>query len=51
MLKTTGTKASPWIEIATDNKKKARLEAFKIIINQIAAKKREKTEDFVKTYN
>lgn len=51
LFKSTGTKLSPWIEIETDNKKKARLEAFKIIINQISDQKGEKLEDFVKIHN
>ncbi|UIR57077.1 polyphosphate kinase 2 [Sphingobacterium sp. SRCM116780] len=51
LFKSTGTKKSPWIEIDTDNKKHARLEAFKIIINQIDNKERDKTEDFVKIHN
>lgn len=51
LFKTTGTKLSPWIEIETDNKKKARLEAFKIIINQIANQEGKKSDDFVKIYN
>ncbi|MNL26511.1 Polyphosphate kinase 2 [compost metagenome] len=51
LFKNTGTKQSPWIEIETDNKKKARLEAFKIIINQIANKKGKKSQDLVKIHN
>ncbi|AIM36509.1 polyphosphate kinase [Sphingobacterium sp. ML3W] len=51
LFKNTSTKKTPWVEIETDNKKKARLEVFKIIINQISNQKIGKIEDIVKIYN
>ncbi len=41
MYAKTGTENSPWIEIVTDDKKTARLEALKIIINALSTKKHE----------
>lgn len=38
MLSQTGTQDSPWIEIKTDKKKAARLEAMKYVINQFQPK-------------
>lgn len=35
MLRTTSTKESPWVEIITDNKKKARLEILKYILQNV----------------
>lgn len=35
MLKKTSTKKSPWVEIRTDEKKEARLETMKYILNQV----------------
>lgn len=35
MLNETGTEQSPWIEINTDSKKKARLETIKYILNSV----------------
>jgi len=51
LFKTTATKKSPWFEIDKDNKKKARLAAFRIIINAIAGNEQEKLDDFVNKHN
>ena len=48
MYEKTGTENSPWIEIVTDDKKTARLEALKIIINTLSTKKYE--TETVKNY-
>jgi len=51
LFKTTATKKSPWFEIDKDNKKKARLAAFRIIINVIAGNEQEKLDSFVNKHN
>ncbi|WP_343560630.1 polyphosphate kinase 2 [Sphingobacterium sp.] len=51
LFKKTGTKKSPWFEIDKDNKKKARLAAFRIIINAIAGNEMEKLDSFVNKHN
>ncbi|MNG77903.1 Thymidylate kinase [compost metagenome] len=51
LFKTTATKKSPWFEIDKDNKKKARLAAFRIIINAIAGNEQEQLDSFVNKHN
>jgi polyphosphate kinase 2 len=51
LFKTTGTKKSPWFEIDKDNKKKARLASFRIIINAIVGNEQEKLDSFVKKHD
>ena len=48
MYEKTGTENSPWIEIVTDDKKTASLEALKTIINALSTKKYE--TETVKNY-
>nr|WP_288812394.1 polyphosphate kinase 2 [uncultured Sphingobacterium sp.] len=50
LFKTTGTKKSPWFEIDKDNKKKARLASFRVIINAIVGNEQEKLDSFVNKY-
>lgn len=47
LFKKTGTKKSPWLEITKDNKKKARLSSFKLIINALVGNEQEKIDSFV----
>ncbi|MNK07178.1 Thymidylate kinase [compost metagenome] len=47
LFKKTSTKKSPWLEITKDNKKKARLASFKLIINALVGSKQEKIDSFV----
>lgn len=51
LFKETGTKKSPWYEIVKDNKKKARLAAFRVIINSIVGEEREEMDSFVTKHN
>lgn len=51
LFKTTGTKKSPWFEIDNDNKKKARLASFRILINVIVGNEQEKLDSFVKKHD
>lgn len=47
----TGTKKSPWFEISKNNKKKARLAAFRVIINALADKEQEQLDSFITKHN
>lgn len=47
LFKKTSSKKTPWVEIATNNKKKARLAAFKVIINAMSKDKLESLDEFV----
>lgn len=47
----TGTKKSPWFEINKNNKKKARLAAFRVIINALADKEQEQLDSFITKHN
>ncbi len=47
LFKKTSTKKSPWLEIAKDNKKKARLASFRLIINALVGSEQEKIDSFV----
>ncbi|MNI23453.1 Polyphosphate kinase 2 [compost metagenome] len=47
LFKKTSTKKSPWLEITKDNKKKARLASFKLIINALVGSEQEKIDSFV----
>ncbi|WP_312793004.1 polyphosphate kinase 2 [Sphingobacterium sp.] len=51
LFKQTGTKKAPWLEISKDNKKKARLASFKLIINAIVGNEQEKPDTFITKYD